>query len=402
MIKYIIWGAGTNGTILQNFSEKGSVLAIIDEYTNETSLKGIPIIKYHDYLNKYMDYPIIVSVDKCDEIIKMLDKDGVAQYYVYMEEYYNVIKFLSQVNHEQFAKYCADMNQPILLAGNSLLNIFVYNVLKKYAVDVSIKNTNGKKILDWLKEKQQLQLYEGQREALDIVELINTGSFCEHPELEIFRETHKGKRCFIVGTGPSLRIEDLNKLLEHDEICISVNGIFKGFHLTNWRPNYYMISDPKGSIQWKEEIIKMDVKEKLVADVAFLFDEELPENIHKWHMVINKEKERHPLFSDDFSKASYHGYTITYDGALQLAAYMGFEKIYLLGVDCSQPKDGEQHFVKNYQSEKYKNEVQHPEIQKLAYESAREYADLHGIHIYNASRGGELEVFERVDFDTLF
>ena len=38
----------------------------------------------------------------------------------------------------------------------------------------------------------------------------------------------------------------------------------------------------------------------------------------------------------------------------------------------------------------------------LAYQSAKKYADAHGIKIYNATRGGNLEVFERVDFDSLF
>ena len=38
----------------------------------------------------------------------------------------------------------------------------------------------------------------------------------------------------------------------------------------------------------------------------------------------------------------------------------------------------------------------------LAYKSAKKYADSHGIRIYNATRGGKLEVFERIDFDSLF
>ncbi len=37
-----------------------------------------------------------------------------------------------------------------------------------------------------------------------------------------------------------------------------------------------------------------------------------------------------------------------------------------------------------------------------AYTEAKRYADTHGIKIYNATRGGKLEVFERVDFDSLF
>jgi hypothetical protein len=34
-----------------------------------------------------------------------------------------------------------------------------------------------------------------------------------------------------------------------------------------------------------------------------------------------------------------------------------------------------------------------------AYKEAKNYADGHGIKIYNATRGGMLEVFERVDLD---
>jgi hypothetical protein len=34
--------------------------------------------------------------------------------------------------------------------------------------------------------------------------------------------------------------------------------------------------------------------------------------------------------------------------------------------------------------------------------SAKEYADEHGIKILNATRGGELEVYDRVCFDSLF
>ena len=39
---------------------------------------------------------------------------------------------------------------------------------------------------------------------------------------------------------------------------------------------------------------------------------------------------------------------------------------------------------------------------EMAYQAAEKYAEEHGIKIYNATRGGRLEVFERVDFDSLF
>ena len=36
-----------------------------------------------------------------------------------------------------------------------------------------------------------------------------------------------------------------------------------------------------------------------------------------------------------------------------------------------------------------------------AYKVAKQYADDHNIKIYNATRGGKLEVFERVDLDDI-
>ena len=82
---------------------------------------------------------------------------------------------------------------------------------------------------------------------------------------------------------------------------------------------------------------------------------------------------------------------------IQIAVYMGFKEIYLLSCDCdySGPK---QHFT--YYG--MKSDSKAGDIMILAYQAAKDYADSHGIKIYNATRGGKLEVFEREDFDSLF
>jgi hypothetical protein len=108
----------------------------------------------------------------------------------------------------------------------------------------------------------------------------------------------------------------------------------------------------------------------------------------------------------------YNGATVTYS-CLQLAVNMGFKEIYLLGVDNSYSlalrKNGElvqtnleqDHFSPGYSA--YPNmHLFKIDIVNAAYQSARNYAESHGIKIYNATRGGKLEVFERVDFDSLF
>ena len=38
----------------------------------------------------------------------------------------------------------------------------------------------------------------------------------------------------------------------------------------------------------------------------------------------------------------------------------------------------------------------------VSYMTAKVYADTHDIRILNASRGGSLEVFDRIDFDKIF
>lgn len=69
-----------------------------------------------------------------------------------------------------------------------------------------------------------------------------------HPELRKYFNIHneEGRRLFIVATGPSLRLEDLDFLHERHELCMSVNMVNRCFDRTNWRPNYYVFEDMHG------------------------------------------------------------------------------------------------------------------------------------------------------------
>ena len=71
-------------------------------------------------------------------------------------------------------------------------------------------------------------------------------------------------------------------------------------------------------------------------------------------------------------------------------------------IDICIKYDEKNHFIGYQKDKKVRLNTVYPERMQAAYESAREYADAHGIKIYNATRGGELEVFERVNFDCLF
>ena len=115
-----------------------------------------------------------------------------------------------------------------------------------------------------------------------------------------------------------------------------------------------------------------------------------------------------PNFSDDPIKGVYEGLTVTYM-CLQLAVYMGFKNIYLLGIDHNYSVEREvdgrvishPSVVNHFYSTDTMENIPQPAKTTLAYQAARNYCENHGISIFNATRGGKLEVFQRVDFDTV-
>jgi hypothetical protein len=70
--------------------------------------------------------------------------------------------------------------------------------------------------------------------------------------LKSFKNTHTGKRCFIIGNGPSLKAEDLEQL--KNEITFAFNRIYYIFDQTSWRPTYYCAEDNKIILKSKVEI----------------------------------------------------------------------------------------------------------------------------------------------------
>ncbi len=224
---------------------------------------------------------------------------------------------------------------------------------------------------------------------------------------------HNGERCFVIGNGPSLKAKDLDCLC--GEQTFAFNRIYKIFGETSWRPTFYCTQDEKMLKDSQEDIREM-------IDTPYIF---APINL-KWFEGIDKlntdfffamhspsDFREKPSFSKDIAHKIEWSNTVAYT-AIQIAVYMGFKEIYLLGVDHSfsiyQNSKGEiikdptakDYFSEDYNKDKEQLYVPMLDLSTLAFESAREFADAHGIKIYNATRGGKLEVFPRVDFDSLF
>jgi hypothetical protein len=118
-------------------------------------------------------------------------------------------------------------------------------------------------------------------------------------------------------------------------------------------------------------------------------------------------------FADDITGRIFEGSTVTYV-AMQIAYYMGFKEVILVGVDHSfstggQPNetvvsegDDPNHFSANYFGKGFKWQLPDLEASEQAYQLAREAFLKDGREIVDATLGGQLRVFPRVDYQSLF
>lgn len=222
-----------------------------------------------------------------------------------------------------------------------------------------------------------------------------------YERLKSLKNAYSGKRCFIVATGPSLTYDDLNKL--KGEITFGMNSIIKTFDKTDWRPTFYGIQD-RDVYGAMENLIKstyQDSDNVFVADILSVYYD-IPKSFIRfpydgeYHLYNGKPYIPNAKFSDNAYSIVYDGYSITYS-LIEIAVYMGFTEIYLLGCDCSYPKGQKNHFVESGFVDKRAS--LNPVRMRTGFACAKEYAQKHNIKIYNATRGGELETFTRVNLD---
>lgn len=253
--------------------------------------------------------------------------------------------------------------------------------------------------------------------------------------LKKFKDIHQGKRCFIIGNGPSIRQQDLTKL--KDEITFVVNWfvlheqyneINPTYHCIVASQGYFLASDSDAQLRDTNAKLHQLLREKSGNAVKFLNYHVRPyvdsHNLFPGHQVyylnhshLTSVSKRG--MSPDITKAVYHGNTSIIDFCLHLALYMGFSEAYLLGCDCTlqfEPtgSTSKSHFHADYPVWGiYKKELppgddpqKHSDTNynnmMKAYAVVRETFEQRGRKVYNAGVGGRLEIFERVNYDELF
>jgi len=231
-----------------------------------------------------------------------------------------------------------------------------------------------------------------------------------------------GKRCFVIGNGPSLRMDDLQRIHENGDISIASNKIFLAFCETDWRPDYYTVIDSVVMENNTETINTLNLKK--------IFPLPFKNYVTNGSSAIycNFGNEGHwngrefvdgfkPGFSNNILNKIYPGESVTYWN-IQIAYYLGCSEIILLGVDFSFkiPKNKiidktfeyilinnneVNHFSKNYREENETWTMPHLKEQAIAFKFAKEYCEKQNVKIFNASRQSKLKVFDKINFDSI-
>lgn len=237
-------------------------------------------------------------------------------------------------------------------------------------------------------------------------------------KIRAFKDKHKGERCVLIGNGPSLNKTDIGRL--KGECTFGVNGIFYMTDETGFAPTYLVVEDGFVVSDNIDRINSYQVSHKFFPSV---YRDKIKKADNLSFFLMNRgfyenrgPNFRVPRFSMDCADKIYCGQTVTYIN-LQLAFYMGFKEVYLIGMDFTytipqsavvtgynilSTEDDSNHFHKDYFGKGKRWHDPQLDMVKRAYE----YADLvykwHDRKIYNATLGGKLEVFQRVDFDAVF
>ena len=219
--------------------------------------------------------------------------------------------------------------------------------------------------------------------------------------LKQFKDIHKGERCFIIGTGPSLTIDDVRKL-EH-EYTFGVNTLFHMFGELGWQTSYYCIIDPRTYGNIKREFCEANVQALFYAGNRIL-DKNVPGipfelECSDFYKLKAPDVFQFTNFSKNLDEFVYDGASVVYV-AMEIAAYMGFKEIVLLGTDCNYGTVQKVHNESlNYKNYDYKWTSNTALTMIEGFKVAKEFAEANNIQIYNATRGGMLEVFQRVNLD---
>lgn len=221
--------------------------------------------------------------------------------------------------------------------------------------------------------------------------------------LNRFRNIHQGEDCFIIGNGPSLNKMDLSLL--NDYYTFGLNKIFLIFKNVDLKLSYHVAVNPLVVEQSKNEIPNLNCP-SFLSFLPAVKNHIKSENGNIYYLGDLKPKK---LFYKDITEGFEQGSTVTYS-ALQIAYFMGFKRVFLIGVDhnffqTGNPNEQQKmnnndpnHFDPNY----FKGQKWHLadlEGSECHYTIAKYYFEKDGREIFDATIDGKLDIFKKIDFE---
>lgn len=251
------------------------------------------------------------------------------------------------------------------------------------------------------------------RDSLDAIKRIkDIPDAYSHPwrsqsrkDLQKFYNIHKGKRCFILGNGPSLKHTDLSKL--KNEFTFGMNRIYLAFEDMGYETSYYVSVNDLVIEQCADEILDLDIPRFVSwrAGKRWLTQQE---NLFFLYTTYTE-----PKFAKDIRNRLWESATVTYV-ALQLAYFMGFKEVILIGVDHNFETQGKanttivsegddpNHFHPGYFGKGFRWQLPDLDMSEVGYRMAKEAFERDGRKVLDATIGGKLDIFEKVEYNTLF
>ncbi len=222
------------------------------------------------------------------------------------------------------------------------------------------------------------------------------------------KDQYVGQRAFIIGNGPSLKQTDLRKL--RGEFTFGLNRIYLMYRTLGFATSCLVSVNDLVIEQCKEEMDALEVPRFLSWRAHRFYPASralvaLPTFLYTTYDG--------PTFGRDARGRLWEGATVTYV-ALQLAFHMGFRQVFLVGVDHDFSSKGQanqtvvsqgddpNHFSPQYFGKGFRWQLPDLVTSETAYRMARKAYAQAGREVLDATVGGKLTVFPKVDYNSLF
>ena len=214
-------------------------------------------------------------------------------------------------------------------------------------------------------------------------------------------DRHRGETAWFIGNGPSVKIDDLNAL--EGKLVFAFNRFHLSYGSTRLRPTYTVTGDQQVIEDFGQQIVDQAGGHVFVAHHS-------PPDLMGDYAWVRLLPVFPPLFSRSADQFVTPGGSSVFIG-MQIAYFMGIRSFYLYGMDfkfafarSASPSDslrnatGEgNHFIENYRAGRAWTP---PDLKEVgaSFLVARTLISHEGGFIRNTTRGGLLEIFDRVPF----